>query len=84
MPPDGAGPLRVTVPVATVPPATAFGVKLTPTNAVGFTVIGTVKLAPKYLAVICATVVVGTLEAEIWKVPLEASWATEIEAGTLT
>lgn len=35
IPPDGAGPFRVTVPVAVVPPATELGEKLMPISAVG-------------------------------------------------
>jgi len=37
-PPVGAAPLRVTVPVEELPPATLAGFRLSPDNAGGFTV----------------------------------------------
>lgn len=38
VPPDAAGPSRVTVPVELFPPTTVDGLRLTPTTDTGFTV----------------------------------------------
>jgi hypothetical protein len=56
MPPDGAGPVRVTVPVELVPPNTVFGLNASPVEASvgGVTATDAVLVLPPSVAVIVA------------------------------
>ena len=45
-PPDGAGPLRVTIPVDELPPITVLGFRLTEVSPAGFTVRAAVRVTP--------------------------------------
>jgi len=54
IPPNGAGPLIVTVAVAGAPPVTEVGLMLTPESAAGLTVRVAEAEPAERLAVICA------------------------------
>src|SRR5262249_49162227 len=64
IPPEGAGALRVTVPVVEVPPTTLAGLMLTPVRvgaAVGFTVSIALCVTPPYVARMLPTIETDTL-----------------------
>jgi len=82
MPPAGAGPARVTVPVDPVGPTTAVGFTLTDESS-GLTVSVVVTLAPPYEAVIVTAVEVLTPRVVTGKVAELALAATFTLVGTV-
>jgi len=82
MPPAGAGPARVTVPVDPVGPTTAVGFKLTDESS-GLTVSVVVTLAPAYEAVIVTGVELLTPRVVTGKVAVLALAATFTLIGTV-
>jgi len=81
-PPVGAGPFRVTVPVAEVPPSTGFGLKDRAATASGLTVRGAVAVVPQVAdRVIDAAVATGTVLTG--KMAVVAPAGTVTEAGTV-
>jgi len=83
MPPVGAGPVRVTVPVDGLPPTTDVGFTLTAESAGGLTVSVAVALTPPYDAVIVAGVELATATVVTGKVALVALAATLTLAPTV-
>jgi len=70
MPPAGAGPVKVAVPIAEVPPVTAAGLTLTEESVGGTMVSDAVAVSSPIAAVIVATTyaetgVVVTLKVEV-------------------
>lgn len=68
MPPIGAATLRVTVPVAGLPPMTVAGFTETAAMVTGSTVSVANRLFPRYMATILAEILVGTRLVVIGKV----------------
>jgi hypothetical protein len=83
MPPVGAGPVNVTVPVDGLPPTTEVGLILTADRAGGLIVSPACRLLDPYVAVIVAGVEVLTATVVTVKVALLALAATFTLAGTL-
>ena len=83
VPPDAAGPFRVTVPVALVPPLTVVGLTVTELNPTGVIVNVAVLAAVPEPAEIVAVVWVFTPEVATWNVAVVAPWATVTDAGTV-
>jgi hypothetical protein len=85
MPPAGAAPLKVTVPVEDVPPVTLVGFTDTPdkVTAGGWMVSGAVSVTPLYLAVIVAVVDAVTAVVVMVNVALGLPAPTVSEALTV-
>jgi len=85
VPPVGAGPLMVTVPVDEVPPWTEVGFTLTLTNAGGVIASGAVSVVPARVAEMVAFAVLETAVVRIVKVAVvcPADTVTEPETGTV-
>ena len=81
MPPVGAAALRVTVPVAGVPPMTLVGLMVKELTVIGLIVNVALTLAPSAVAVIVAEP--PGLDVEIVNDPVEAPAAIVIDAGTV-
>ncbi len=82
IPPAGAGPESVTVPVEGFPPTTLDGLLDTEDSEGGFTVSVADRVAPPYKADIVTAVVLATGFVEIVNVAPEAPAATVTVAGT--
>jgi len=81
-PPLAAAPLRVTVPVADVPPTTAVGDTVTLVRAAGLTVNVAVFDVPFSVAVIVGLLVAATASVVMVKVAVLDPPATATEPGT--
>jgi hypothetical protein len=81
---EGAGPLRVTVPVELLPPTTEVGEIAMLCSAEGVTASIVVFVTEPKTAVMVAVVVVATDEVVIVKVAVEPPAATFTEVGTVT
>jgi hypothetical protein len=82
MPPDGAGPVRVTLPIEFPPALTLAGLSFSVNNVGGFTVKAADWVLEPWLALIVAVVCVVTAEVLITNVTLDFPLETVIEAGT--
>ena len=80
--PVGAGPFRVTVPIATLPPLTLAGAKETEAIPDGFTIRDAVALAESYDPVILMAVATGTGLVVTVKLASVCPWGTRMPAGT--
>ena len=83
VPPLGAGPLKVTVPVEGLPPMTDVGLSLRLNSPGGLMVRVAVWFTPLKLPVIVALVVAETAVVVTVKVPLVEPAATVTDAGTV-
>ena len=83
VPPVGAGPVRLTVPIALKPPTTAVGFTLTPVRAEGLIVSPAVRLILPVVAFIEAVVAEPTGRVDTVKEAVVAPAATVTVAGTL-
>jgi hypothetical protein len=81
-PPAGAGPSRMTVPVAPVPPVTAVGLTATALTLGMVTINVAVCVAPPLAAVIVTVVLVVTVDVLIVKVAVLCPASTVTDAGT--
>jgi hypothetical protein len=84
VPPLGAMPLSVTVPVQLLPPYVILGVALIDVTIIGTTVSVAVWLTPPNVAEIVAVLVAVTVVVVTGKVADDAFAATETVAGTVT
>lgn len=84
VPPVGAGPLRVTVPVELRPPITAAGESATEEREGGLTESVAVRVTPASDAEIVAVAEVVTVTVEIVKEAEVCPLVTETDAGTVT
>jgi hypothetical protein len=82
-PPEGAGPLRVTVPVDDVPPVTDVGERVRLVRLAGLIVRLEVFVTPPAVPVIVAETTVATADVVIENVELEAPAETVTVAGTV-
>jgi len=83
IPPVGAIPFRVTVPVADVPPTTEFGETVTPVSVGGAMARVAVFDVPLAVAVIVGLLAAVTAIVVMLKVALDVPDATVIEPGTV-
>jgi hypothetical protein len=83
VPPVGAGPPRVTVPVAVPLEAMEFGDTVSAVSAAGLTVRFVLTVVEPRVAEICAVVAVPTAVVETVKVPVLEPAATVTDAGTV-
>ena len=84
IPPAGAGPLRVTVPVKSVPPRATFAESVKFVNTVGWTVMLALSVPQAPLALTTAVVPDNTGVVETTKLPETLPAATVTLAGTWT
>jgi hypothetical protein len=84
IPPSGAGPLRVTVPVAVLPPVTEFGSSVKPVSDGGLTVTEALALVPFDVAVIVAGVAAATGDVVTVKSTEVAPSGMVTDPGTVT
>jgi len=82
-PPDGASPLRVTVPVELLPPVTLVGFRVSEPRAAGVTVKVADSVAPAYVPEIVTLVLVKTVVVITVKAALVLPAATVTLLGTL-
>ena len=83
-PPEGAAPVKVTVPVELLPPVTLVGLIVRELTAGGFTVRVAEALLPWYVAEMVATACAVTATVVALKVALVAPAATVMLEGTVT
>jgi len=82
-PPDGAGPLSVTVPAEAIPPPTVAGLRVRPVSD-GAEMVSVVDTeVDETLAVIVATVCAATGNVDILKVAVAAPAGTVTAVGTV-
>jgi len=81
-PPEGAGPLNVTVPVEGLPPRTDVGLRVSDTRVAGFTVKVTFLVVPLYIAEIVISVLAETPLVVTTKAAVSCPASTVTLAGT--
>jgi len=84
VPPDGAGRLRVTVPIELAPPTSVVGLKLIPERSATFSVRFAVSDELPKVPVMVALVEVDTIDVVIGNVTLVAPAGTQTVGGTET